>query len=155
MNRMRKVSKNIAEAVMIILVFTSAALAQLPDSDQVAREKDREARFNEIVKELNLTPEQKQAMTQQRSEERSRSGELRQKIRSLRDQITKELDKEVSDKAALDLLVGQLKELTAQRIEHQIGEIIALKQILTPDQFKKLNEMREKDKKSHKQGGRK
>jgi Spy/CpxP family protein refolding chaperone len=140
-------------AAAMILIFTTMACAQLPEGSRSKMGKGWEDRLNEVIKELNLTPKQQEAITQQRTRERAQSQELRQRIKAVRDQITQELNKQTTDTARVDLLVAQLKELTGQRIEQQIKGIIALKKILTPDQFKTLNEKTEHGK-MHK-GGKK
>lgn len=124
----------------MILVFTSMACAQLPEGARQKMGKGREDQFNEVIKELNLTPKQQQAITQQRTTEKAQSQEMRQKIKVVRDQITLELNKQTTDTGKVNALVAQLKELTGQRIDHQIKGILALKKILTPEQFKALNE---------------
>jgi Spy/CpxP family protein refolding chaperone len=132
-------------AAAMMFVFTSVAGAQLPEGDQAKMGKKWEARFGEIIKELDLTKEQQQAITQQREREKAQSQELRQKMKSVRDEITRELDKEATDTAKVNSLVAQLKELTGNRIEGQIQGIMALKKILTPAQFKTLNEKRKQN----------
>ena len=139
MNALPKFLKYSTTAVMI-LIFTSMACAQLPEGAQSKMGKGWGDQFNEVIKELNLTPKQQQAITQQRTQEKAQSQEMRQKIKVVRDQITQELNKQATDTAKVNSLVSQLKELTGQRIEHQINGIIALKKILTPEQFKMLNE---------------
>jgi len=151
---MNKLSGNRAYSIAaaVLLVFTSAACAQLPDSDQAKMGKNFESKFSEVIKELNLTPEQQTAITLQRSQERAKSRELRTKIKDVRDLITQELNKDSTDTAQLDLLVSRLKELTVLRIEHQIQGIVALKKILTPEQFKILSEKTKHEHKRHKGG---
>jgi Spy/CpxP family protein refolding chaperone len=137
----------------MIFVFTSMACAQLPEGDHAKMGKNWEERFNKTIQELNLTPAQQQAITQQRAQERAQSQELRQKIKSVRDEITRELDKETTDTVKVNALVAQMKELTGNRIEQQIQGIMALKKILSPAQFKALNEKRGQNEK-HKGGKR-
>ncbi|MFA5099422.1 MAG: periplasmic heavy metal sensor [Candidatus Omnitrophota bacterium] len=155
MNTLSKFLKCSIAAVMIF-GFASLAFAQLPEGDRAKMGKDWESRFNTIIKELNLTPEQQQAIGAQRSQDRARSQELRQKIKSARKEITAELDKEVTDTAKVDSLVAQMKELTGDRIEQQIQGIMSLKNILTPEQFKALNAKKEHNHKRNerRQGGK-
>jgi Spy/CpxP family protein refolding chaperone len=145
MNALQKFLKYGTTAA-VILVFSSMAFAQLPEGNRPKMGKGWDEQFNEVIKELNLTPKQQQAITQQRTQEKAQSQELRQKIKAVRDQITQELNKQTTDTARVNSLVAQLKELTGQRIDHQIKGIIALKKILTPEQFKMLNEKTEQGK---------
>ena len=141
-------------AAAMMFVFTSVACAQLPEGDQSKMGKNWEARFSEIIKELDLTQEQQQAITKQRTQEKAQSQELRQKIKSVRDEITAELNKESTDTAKVNSLIAQLKNLTGNRIEQQIQGIMFLKKILTPAQFKALNEKKQRQNGKHK-GGKK
>lgn len=143
-----------ASLAVMSFVLASSAFAQLPDADQAKKTRKWEAKFSEIVRELKLTEEQQKAMAQQHSRERVRSLELRQKMRTVRDQITAELNKEATDTAKVNALVADLKALTGQRIEHQIQGILELKKILTPEQFASLNEKRQRDHQRRKGGGR-
>ena len=128
--------------VAMMLIFNSMAFAQLPEGEHSKMGENWEARFNEIIKELNLSPEQQQAISLQRTQEKAKSQQLRQKMKSVRNEITLELDKEATDMIKVSSLVAQLKELTGNRIEQQIQGIMSLKKILTPLQFKALNEKR-------------
>jgi Spy/CpxP family protein refolding chaperone len=151
MNRLSGLSRYGIAAVMTV-VFASAAYAQLPEGDHAKMGRNWEERFSAIIKELNLSPEQQQAITQQRAQEKARSQELRQKMKAVRDEITLELNKDVTDTAKLDSFISRMKELTGERIEQQIKGILALKKILTPEQFKELNEKRKQNEK--RKGGR-
>jgi Spy/CpxP family protein refolding chaperone len=150
MNTLSK-SLGYCAAAAMIFVFTSAASAQLPEGDHTKMGKNWEEKFSEVIKELNLTPAQQQAITLERAQEKAQSQALRQKMKTVRDEITRELDLEVTDTAKVNSLVVQMKELTGNRIEQQIQEIMSLKKILTPAQFKALNEKRKNNTK-HKGG---
>ncbi|HOW42376.1 MAG TPA: periplasmic heavy metal sensor [Candidatus Omnitrophota bacterium] len=127
-------------AAMMVLVCTGLAAAQPSDPDSQKRERKHRPQIEEVIKELNLTPEQQQQITQQRAKEKEQSEQLRQKIQDIRAQITQELDKPATDKAKVKALVTQMSGLIAQRVEQRIMGIVALKEILTPEQFKMLNE---------------
>jgi Spy/CpxP family protein refolding chaperone len=150
MKMLSRVSR-VSAAAAAMIVLAAAAYAQLPEGDHAKMGKNWEERFNAIIKELRITPEQQQAISQQRTQEKTRSQELRQKMKSVREEITVELNKEVTDTAKLRSLISRMKELTGERIEQQIKGILELKKILTPEQFKELNEKRQQNEK-HKGG---
>ncbi len=127
-------------AAMMVLVCTGLAAAQPADSDSQKRERKRRPQIEEVIKELKLTPEQQAQITRQRAQEKAQSEQLRQKIQDIRARITQELDKPATDKAKVKALVTQMSGLIAQRVEQRIMGIVALKEILTPEQFKMLNE---------------
>jgi Spy/CpxP family protein refolding chaperone len=127
-------------AATMIFVFTAMACAQLPEADHTKMGKSWDERFNEIIKELNITPAQQQAISQERAQEKAKALELRQQLKSVREEITRELDQEATDTSKVNSLVAQMKELTGNRIEQQVQGIMSLKKILTPAQFKALSE---------------
>ncbi|MDD5347097.1 MAG: Spy/CpxP family protein refolding chaperone [Candidatus Omnitrophica bacterium] len=96
--------------------------------------------FDAVFKELNLTPEQQQKLFGQRSFQEKQRAVLREKMSVLRKEMTAELNKEKTDRKRLKVLVDRMKVLMGERIQHRVESILALKDILTPEQFKKLNE---------------
>ena len=129
-----------AAAAILVLSFASTASAQWFGRDGKKGQKSNEGGFDNIAKELNLTESQKQQMAQQRSKEKEQGQVLREKMKAARDELTKELDKEKPDMAKIRSLISEMKELIGSRIEQRVDGIISMKQVLTPEQFKKLNE---------------
>jgi Spy/CpxP family protein refolding chaperone len=122
-----------------VMFCASTARAQLPDSEHKKMDKEFEEKFNAVIKELNLTAEQQEAITKQRSEDKANFEAMRKKNHELREAIRKELDGENTDMDKLSQLVSQTKELASQRIDGQIKGVLAMKKILTPEQFKLLS----------------
>lgn len=138
MNALTRALKIGAVATMVCACAATAG-AQLPDSQHKKWDKEHEQKFDAVIKELNLTAEQQEAITKQRSEDKAAFAQMRQKNRELREAVRKELDSENTDMAKLSQLVAQTKELAGQRIDAQINGILAMKKLLTPEQFKTLN----------------
>jgi Spy/CpxP family protein refolding chaperone len=129
--------------VMAISAMCAVSLLQANRSfaqDRQEHGKKHEEIFENIIKELNLSPEQQQRIAAQKAKEKEGSAVLREQMKNLRDELGKELEKEVTDKGKVDALVAQMKELTGKRMENKIEGILSLKEILTPEQFKALNE---------------
>jgi len=117
--------------------------------------KDDPARFehaqkmDKIIDELGLSSVQKDEIKKQRADFAAKSKELREKIRSTRSELKNELDKPTADKARLDGLTGDLKTLVGQQIQNRVDSVIAMKQVLTPEQFGKMKNLVEKRKKGY------
>ncbi len=109
-------------------------------------------KFDKHLKELNLTPAQKTQLDTQRSAQREAMESIHQSIETKRHELRAEMDKDATDKAKLDSIATELKNLQGQRISQEIKGILQMKEVLTPDQFKKLNAMRE-NRKHGKHGG--
>jgi Spy/CpxP family protein refolding chaperone len=105
--------------------------------------------FGKHLKELNLTSEQQQKIDAQRKEQRSVMKGLRESLKAKHDELRAEMDKENTDKAKAESIGAELKKLEGQRIDQEIKGILQMKETLTPEQFKKLGDMREK-----REGGR-
>jgi Spy/CpxP family protein refolding chaperone len=104
--------------------------------------KDMEAHFKKMAEELKLTPEQKAQLDKQRGEFMAKTQALREKIKAMRTSLRQELDKPASDKTRIDSLVAELKDVVGEQIRIKVDSIIALKQVLTPEQFARMNELR-------------
>lgn len=145
--------------ILFVSIFASSAFAQ-PQDDTAFEEKAKRAekRMEKLAEELNLTPEQQAAIKQNRSENFDQAGNLHKRLREVRKQLKDELDKADTDIAKVKGLTAQLKELEAQMIDSRVSRIVEMKKILTPEQYKQLQqkmqerikERREKRFKGHK-----
>ncbi|MCX7926956.1 MAG: Spy/CpxP family protein refolding chaperone [Candidatus Omnitrophica bacterium] len=102
--------------------------------------ESREEEFEEIMKELNLTDEQERALIAERDFQRHQRQVLREKMVSLRQEIAQEIMKDKPDRRRLNVLTNRMKQLMGERLEHRIESILRIKQILTPEQFKRIQE---------------
>jgi periplasmic protein CpxP/Spy len=102
--------------------------------------------FGKQLKELNLTPEQKEKIEAQRKEQKSAMKNLRESLKAKHEELRAEMDKEKTDKAKIESITAELKKLEAQRIDQDVKGILQMKETLTPEQFKKLGAMREEGK---------
>ncbi|MCX6356885.1 MAG: Spy/CpxP family protein refolding chaperone [Candidatus Aureabacteria bacterium] len=98
------------------------------------------------LEQLNLTPEQKQKLDAQRKEKKSAMKGLEESLKAKRGELREEMDKEKTDKAKIESIGADLKRIEAQRIDQEISGILQMKEILTPEQFKKMSAMREEHK---------
>jgi len=116
------------------------ALAQPPGGEPGKKGPARQENFDAVFKELNLSPQQEQKIAQQKKQEREQDQALRQKMAAVRSQLKQELDLPVPDKAKVYTLIAEMKELMGKRMEQRVERIFSLKEILTPEQLKLLNQ---------------
>jgi len=102
--------------------------------------------FGKQMKELNLTPEQQQKFKAQRKEQGSAMKSLRESLKAKHEELRAEMDKEKTDTTKIESITADLKKLEAQRIDQEVKGILQMKGTLTPEQFKKLDAMREEGK---------
>ncbi|MBU9888757.1 MAG: Spy/CpxP family protein refolding chaperone [Candidatus Omnitrophica bacterium] len=102
---------------------------------------DRSPKFKkhgDFFKDLDLTPEQKAKVEAQREAQEGLSKPLREQIRTKMQGLHGELSKPASDKAVVNGLVGDINNLKGQLFAQRIDGVLELKQVLTPEQFGKV-----------------
>lgn len=154
-------NKNIGRVLAVLVAGTMVFLqtfgyaGETGNAEQYTAQK--EAHFKKMSEELQLTPGQKEQLAKEREEFASKSKDLREKIQTARTGLKAELEKPVPDKAKVNSLVAEIKGMVGQQIQNRVDKVMAMKQILTPEQFSKMSaSMKEhkqhKDKKSRKHG---
>ncbi len=102
--------------------------------------------FENMVKELNLTPEQAKQLKALREgrEVKETHKANREKMMSLRKKVVDEFANENYDKSKIDDYNAQILALMKEGINDHTNHMMKLRSILTPEQFKKFHELREK-----------
>lgn len=134
-------------AAMVCSTAVSYAGGAKPDAQD---ETKHAARFEKMTKDLGLAPDQKAALEKDRNEFMAKAKDLREKIREVRTSLKSELDKAATDMAKVNGLVADLKNLIGQQIQYRIDKVMAMKKILTPEQFTKMKSTMESRKKEFK-----
>jgi Spy/CpxP family protein refolding chaperone len=111
------------------------------------RGPNKEKFFKKIVEELNLTTEQQEALRQQRTGHREKRKALMETLRTKKEALRAELEKEEIDKERIDSIVSEIKPLLGQQIELRVEDTLAMKEILTAEQYQKFQEFIKKKKK--------
>lgn len=127
-----------------LLLVLASAHAGCPWKGEGKEGEQKDTHHDEYLQELNLTPEQMEQFTKQREEKRSAMEGLRNSIREKHGELREELDRETTDSEKLAGIVSELKSLEAQRIDQKVKCIVQMKEILTPEQFQKLQSLRGK-----------
>ena len=102
--------------------------------------KMEEKRFDKMAKELNLTDTQKQQVKTHKEKHWTAMKDIFKQLKEKREALLQELQKPDSDKTKIDALKNDLKELNAKRIDAMVEAVSEMKQILTPEQRKIMNE---------------
>lgn len=100
-------------------------------------------RFN-IIKKLDLTKDKADEVKKMMQEQQKSDKEARQKIQKIRIKIESELDKETPNQVILNSYLQDISTIRTKMMTQHINQYIKLKSILTPDQQKKLMELRAK-----------
>ncbi|MCG8431856.1 MAG: periplasmic heavy metal sensor [Candidatus Omnitrophica bacterium] len=119
------------------------------------RGRMQEKVFEAVIEDLDLSAEQQARIRRQRRRQRALKKELREKGRALRKELRAELEKETTDHAKVNSLSGRIKELMSRGTDARIEGILETKEILSVDQFKKLNVRMEEMRRERKERRRK
>lgn len=90
-----------------------------------------------FFKDLNLTPEQKGKVEAQREAQQALSKPVWEQMKVKMQALHEELGKPVSDQAVVNGLIADINTLKGQLFSQRIEGVLALKQVLTPEQFAK------------------
>ena len=131
--------KSIAAVVVVSLILLPSLAFARQEAKGPAIEKGYEKlATSNIAKALGLTDEQQEQLKEQRYQAKYKKMETRNKIRLEELKLQHELDKKDVDEKALREIVDELKKLQGDMIEQRVDSVLQIKQILTPEQFEKL-----------------
>jgi len=133
-------TKSIIIGLAVVFVAVSAAYAQPQGGYQQRGDKQKE----HILKELNLTPEQQQKLEENRKAQRQEIEKLSVALKEKQAKLKEALKNPAVTKVTVEPLANEMKSLQAQLVDHRINGIFAVKEILTPEQFVKFQQMIEK-----------
>jgi len=101
----------------------------------------KDGRGQRMEKDLNLTPQQQQKLRDNRKAQRERMSQLLNQMKEKQQILRQELKKPSVTKASLAPILAEIKSLQAQLINSRVDGILAVKEILTPEQFAKFQEV--------------
>ena len=112
------------------------------------RGNEKGDKFQKLAEELNLTPEQKEKLKAQRIEFKEKNKALRENMRAKNEELRNELKNPTADRASINATIEDIKRLTGEKLNSRVDKILAMKDVLTPEQYAKLQEkMQEKRRK--------
>jgi len=102
-----------------------------------------EKMFQNLIQQLNLTAEQQKQLEASKKEHRASTKEIRNALTLKKMELRLELEKEKIDRKKIDGIASEIKRLLGRQIDLKVEGILTMKQILTPEQFEKLQSMKE------------
>ena len=98
----------------------------------------------EFFKELHLTPEQKEKLKAQRESERESNEAVREQLKAKMKELHEAIAKPETTRESVNGLVGEVSALKAKMFSQRTDGIFAMKEVLTPEQFSKMEERHKK-----------
>lgn len=140
-------------AVLCALLMSAEVRAVPPEGGP---KWDREAGMERILKKMDLSPEQKEKLKAHRKAHREEARKLREEARQKREELRQELENPDMSMERVKAVHSQLKGIQGRMADQRLNGILAVRQILTPAQFKRFHEIaREEWKKKDGKGRRK
>jgi Spy/CpxP family protein refolding chaperone len=102
-----------------------------------------EDKMAEIEKKLNLTPEQDKLLKEAKTAHRAEMESMMQTMDTKHKELQAEIAKPGVTKQQIEPIANQIKALQSQMVDHRIDGILKIKHILSPEQFKKLESLKE------------
>ena len=152
---MRTNIKTVIVSLVIATLIAGNAFAGTGCGFTGRRDKSAEGK-DAVMRELNLSADQQKSLDEQRTAHRKAmetlSGALKEKKRELQDALARP----DATKEQVATVLDQVKKLQSDIAEKRVDGIFAVKGILSPEQFAKLQVMRDKRMQDgHKRHGRK
>ena len=147
MNRFPRIRlRSAAWLLAASFVAASFAGARPPDQEKTEKGEFRGGgqRFDRLMQELELTPEQKTQIESMRSAQESQVTGLRTEMRKLRADLDQAFQQETLDEGRIYALVDQLAANRARMQKLHTEQRVAMHKILTAEQRKELKELRAK-----------
>ncbi|MCX5703207.1 MAG: Spy/CpxP family protein refolding chaperone [Candidatus Omnitrophica bacterium] len=141
-----KKTKLVIIGLAVFFLTGSSGYAQMQYQDKPSAGRLKEG----IYKELNLTPEQQKKLEANRKAQREKTSQLRTAMREKEKILQQALKDPVVTKVKVEPLVNEIKSLQAQLIDQRVSSIFAVREILTPEQLAKFNQLMEKRKEGRK-----
>jgi Spy/CpxP family protein refolding chaperone len=107
-----------------------------------------------IFKDLNLTADQEKQMKGLFERQKEDEKKKFEKIRGLQDKMDNEFVKDRPDESRIKSTANDIKKIQTELLDEHFSHLLALRKVLTPDQFKKFIEKGKKMRGNKDRGGK-
>ena len=133
-----------------LMVTSSLALAQnAPGTDGESPKWHSGEHIQEIFNQLNLTDDQKKQLDANKQQHRAIMQGSHQEMKTNREAFLHELMKAQLDMPKINKIHNQIKSLQSRMEDNRLNSILAVRAILTPEQFSKFISLMHKHKEGH------
>jgi Spy/CpxP family protein refolding chaperone len=147
---MTKLRKNLLSCIGLYLILTmSLAHAEIVAPDDPGAKMHAGQRIQEIYSQLNLTDDQKKQLESNKQDHRAKMEITRQEMKVDKKALQEALMSPQLDMARIEQVDGQIKALLSQMEDDRLNSVLAVRSILTPDQFSKFVSLMRKHRQEH------
>lgn len=140
-NIMKNIERIIPTVLMSAIVLVAASTQSL--AQQPHAEGQQSAPVGDPIRELNLSPEQRERIRGVREEMRDERAAINQRLRETNRALEEVLDSDNPDDAVVDRRLRDLAEAQAASIRMRVLTEIRVRRVLTPEQLATLRTLRQ------------
>jgi Spy/CpxP family protein refolding chaperone len=142
--KMSSLNQVIISGIMLSLLFvlTPQAFAE-KNYDKGYDKEDWEEKVNKMHHELGLSDDQREALKSHKEEHREDMKALREQLSVKREALREEMQKDDFDAGRVRMINDEIKRLTNEMADHRLEGILEVREILTPEQYSRFQEMKE------------
>ena len=134
-----KLTKIMAVLTIIGLMAAGPVAYAGPEGDNPEGGKGyRHGEGEKFFKELNLTPEQKAKLKAQREAKKESNKAVHEQMKAKMQALHDQISKPGTTRADVNGLVSEVNALKGQMFSQMIDGVFAMKEVLTPEQFAKM-----------------
>ena len=136
-----KLTKIIAGLMVAgLMVAGPVAYAEYEGDNPESAKGYKHGEEKDFMQELKLTPEQKEKLKAQREAKKENNKAVREQLKAKMQALHEAIAKPGTTRADVNGLVGEVSALKGQMFSQKIDGVFAMKEILTPEQFAKMQE---------------
>ena len=131
----------VSEMLVIAALFFVAVVpvcAEYEDKPKNARMNKRQEVVENLIDNLGLSQEQVEQIKKNKKAEIEKNRELHASLREYRQELKSELEKPESDNAEIERIAKSIKSIQADMVDVRIENVLKVKLILTPEQFREF-----------------
>jgi Spy/CpxP family protein refolding chaperone len=129
-------------AVIFAVGVLSAPVTLFAATDK--SKADEQTAATAVENELGLTQEQKDKLKDLRETMRAKQNTYSDDLRAAKASLQQELESANPDRKKADNLVASINKLQTQMLAMRVDQVFSMRAILTPEQYQKLLQQREK-----------
>ena len=139
--------RTVLAGVAVVFLMAGVACAETPgvpaQGNQTwgADQKRADVMHGRMIKDLGLSQEQEKKVEENRKAQREEMSRLRKEIVAKQEALQDALKSPSLTMDTVTPIVNEIKSLQAQMLDQRIRGIVAVKDILTPEQFAKFQQM--------------
>jgi len=131
-------------AIVLVTALTGLAQAQQRGPRPGGERPDRDEMMNKMISRLDLNDEQQEQMKQIHEQHREETEGLLASMKTAHERLNELMDADTFDEAAIREAAGEVSKIQTELFVSRAKVQQEIRQILTPEQYEQLKQMRER-----------